>query len=388
MATFRQSSAITGMNLRNIVRRPGISMVVVVGIAGVVTVLIGLLAMAAGFQSVLTSSAAEDRAIVLGHGSRNEMNSWLGIDEERILSGLDGIKVASRELYTAIDLHRRSDGETAYVVARGVTEDAFAVRPEVRLVAGRMMKPGSSEIMAGAMAANEYAGLGIGETVRLRGTDWTVVGHFSTGGTAADSELWMDLSLAQSVFRRNGVNTLRVTLDDPAGISALQQTIEADPRINAELVSENSFYSAQSEARTKLIKTFTYFVASIMSVGAIVAAINSMYVAVSSRSVEIATLRAIGFSRAPILVSILIEAMFLALIGGLVGIVIVYLAVDGYTTSTLNGASNTQVSFTLAVTPALVASGLSAALFLGFLGGLLPAVQAVFAPVAAALTGR
>ena len=385
---FAQSMAITGMNLRNVFRRPGTSLVIVVGIAGVVTVLVGLLAMAAGFQSALTSSSSPDRAIILGHGSQNEMNSWLSVEEENILSGFEGFTATSGELYTAIDLRRRDDGETAYVVARGVTSDAFRVRPEVRIVAGRPLEAGRGEILAGRLAAREYEGLGVGEKVELRGRTWTVAGHFDAGGTAVDSEVWMDLSLAQAVFRRNGVNTMRVNVDRASDMERLRHAIEADPRLDAELISEGDFYSAQSEARAKLIRTFTYFVASIMSVGAIVAAINSMYVAVSSRRVEIATLRAIGFSRSPILVSILAEAVLLALAGGIAGTVLVYLAVDGYTTSTLNGASNTQVSFTLAVTPPLVATGVACALFLGFLGGLLPAIQAVFAPITGALLGR
>jgi putative ABC transport system permease protein len=385
---FAQSRAITVMNLRNILQRPGTSFVVIIGIAGVVAVLVGLLAMAAGFNAALTTTAAPDRAIVLGHGSRNEMNSWLTNEELNIMSQLEGVEAASGELYAVVDLTQRSTGEQAYVVGRGVTPSAYTVRPELTLVSGRLPEAGRAELLVGATAAGEYLGLGLGDEVKLRDSVWQVVGHFDTGGTANESEIWMDLSLAKSVFRRNGVSTMRVRLSDTTPMATIQERISGDPRLNIALVPEEEFYAAQAQARTTLIETFTYFIASIMAVGAVIAALNSMYVAVNARKVEIATLRALGFGQAPIISSVMVEALFLSLIGGAAGAALVYFAMNGYTTSTLNGASNTQVAFSFAVSPELLTLGLVSALVLGLIGGLLPAIHAARAPITSALLGK
>ncbi len=383
-----QTKAITTMNLRNIVQRPGTSIVVVVGIAGVVAVLVGLLAMATGFNAALTTTAAPDRAIVLGHGSRNEMNSWLTNEELNIMSQLEGLEITSGEMYAVVDLTQRTSGEQAYVVGRGVTPAAYAVRPELTLASGRFPQAGRAELLVGATAAREYRGLAVGDDVKLRDSIWRVVGHFDTGGTANDSEIWMDLSLAKSVFRRNGVSTMRVRLSDTNEMAAIQNRIARDPRLNISLVSEDEFYASQAEARTSLIETFTYFIASIMAVGAIIAALNSMYVAVESRKVEIATLRALGFGQAPIISSVMAEALFLSAIGGVAGATLVYFAMNGYTTSTLNGASNTQIAFSFMVSPGLISLGLSCALMLGLIGGLVPAIHAARAPITTALLGK
>lgn len=308
---FDQSRAITMMNLRNIIQRPGTSFVVVIGIAGVVAVLVGLLAMAAGFNAALTTTAAPGRALVLGHGANNEMNSWLTNEELNIISQLEGIQVASGELYTVVDLTARDSGEQAYVVGRGITPEAYTVRPELSLTAGRFPQAGRAELLVGATAAREYVGLALGDDVKLRDSVWQVVGHFDAGGTANDSEIWMDLSLAKSVFRRDSVSTMRLRLSERTHMAAIQEQIASDPRLNISLVSEEEFYASQAEARTSLIETFTYFIASIMAVGAIIAALNSMYVAVHSRKVEIATLRALGFGQAPIISSVMIEALSL-----------------------------------------------------------------------------
>lgn len=384
----RQAIAISTMNMRNVPRRLGTSLVVIVGIAGVVAVLVGLLAMAAGFRAALTLSAASDRGIVLGHGSRNEMNSWLSSEEANILSDLEGLDAVSAELYTVIDLTQRGTGDSAYVVGRGTTDAAYTVRPEVRIIAGRKAEPGRTELLAGAKATREFHGLALGDQVMLRGTPWTVVGHFSAGGTATESELWMDLALAKATFRRDSISTMRVRLDDPSEVGSIRSQIDRDPRLNLSLVEESAFFAAQSEARTALIETFTYFIASIMAAGAVVAALNSMYVAVSSRKTEIATLRALGFGQGPVVVSVMAEAMVLALVGGIAGAVVIYAALDGYTTSTLNTASNTQVAFSFAVTPGLLGAGVICALVLGAVGGLLPALQAARAQITSALLGR
>ncbi len=386
---LRQILAITWMNLRNVNARRGASSVIVVGIAGVVAVLVGLLSMAAGFSAALSDSSRPDRAIVLRAGSNDELDSWLANDEMNIITQLPGIARASGELYVALDLPKRATHKTATVVGRGVEAAAFAVRPELHIVAGRAFEPGHNEMLVGAAAAREYVGLEVGDRVELRDQPWTVVGHFETGGSATESEVWMDLATAQSVFRRGGaVNSIRVQLAEPGSANAVNAQIQNDPRVRAALLTESEFYGGQSKAQTALIERFAYFVAAIMAVGAVIAALNSMYAAVSVRTVEIATLRALGFGSAPVVASVMVEAVALALVGGILGGVIVYAAFDGYSASTLNNTAHAQVAFGFRVTAQLLQLGIVWAVALGFVGGLLPALRAARMPITAALRGE
>jgi putative ABC transport system permease protein len=386
---LQQILAITWMNLRNINARRGASSVIVVGIAGVVAVLIGLLSMAAGFSAALEDSSRPDRAIVLRAGSSDELGSWLANDEMNVIKQMQGIALASGEVYVALDLPKRATQKTATVVGRGVEAAAFAVRPELKIVAGRAFEPGHNEMFVGAAAAREYVGLQIGDRVELRDQPWTVVGHFETAGSATESEVWMDLATAQAVFRRSGaVNSLRVQLDEAGSANAVSAQIQNDPRVRAVLLPESEFFGAQSKAQTALIEGFAYFVAAIMAVGAVIAALNSMYAAVSVRTVEIATLRALGFGSAPVVASVMFEAMALALVGGVLGGAIVYAAFDGYSASTLNNTAHAQVAFGFRVTPQLLQLGIGWALALGFVGGLLPALRAARMPITAALRGE
>lgn len=386
---LRQICEITLMNLRNIGARRGASSVIVVGIAGVVAVLIGLLSMSAGFAAALKDSSQPNRAIVMRTGSTDEMDSWLGNDEVNVITQLPGIVHASGELYVALDIPKRTTHKTATVVGRGVTAAAFAVRPELHIVNGRTFTPGRNEMLVGGAAAREYVGLEVGDSVDLRDQAWTVVGQFETGGTATESEVWMDLATAQSVFRRGGaVSSLRVQLQDPAQTAQLGTQIQDDPRLRAALISESDFYAGQTKAQAGLIETFAYFIAGIMAIGAVIAALNSMYAAVSARIVEIATLRALGFGNVPVVASVMIEAIALALFGGLLGAALVYIMFDGYGASTLNNASHAQLAFAFVVTPKLLQLGIAWALALGFIGGLLPALRAARLPITTALRGE
>lgn len=385
---LHQIVAITLMNLRNIGSRRGAASVIVVGIAGVVTVLVGLLSMSAGFSAALKNSSQSDRAIVMRTGSTDEMDSWLGNDEMNVIAQLPGITQASGELYVALDIPKRATHKTATVVGRGVQAAAFAVRPELHIVKGRTFTPGHNEMLVGSAAVREYVGLDIGDRVDLRDQAWTVVGQFETGGTATESEVWMDLATAQSLFRRGAaVSSIRIRLQDPGSGSAINAQLQNDPRLHAALLSEAAFYGAQSATQTELIERFAFFVAGIMAIGAVIAALNSMYAAVSARTVEIATLRALGFGNTPVVASVMIEAAALALLGGLLGGVLVYAMFDGYGASTLNNASHAQVAFAFAVTPKLLQLGVVWALVLGFVGGLLPALRAARLPLTTALRG-
>lgn len=380
---------ITLMNLRNLPSRLGSSLVIVVGIAGVVGVLVGLLSMSVGFRAALESTGQPDRAIVLRDGSNGEMSSGVSIEEFNVLSSMDGVRTASAELYVVADVPKKSTGTPANLVVRGMRAEGLAVRPEIRIVSGRAFDPGKGELLVGIKAASEFEGLEVGDDVDFRESRWTVVGHFTAGGSAYESEVWTDLPVAQANFRRGGfTSSARVLLDDPAEAPALNERIQADPRLDLALQSESEFYAAQSASRAALIDSFGYAVAMIMAIGAVFAALNTMYTAVSARTVEIATLRALGFGNVPVVVSVMVESLALALLGGLAGGLIVYGLFDGYQASTLNNASFSQVVFDFAVTPDLLRLGIFWALALGAVGGLFPALRAARLPITIALRGE
>ncbi|MEZ5549581.1 MAG: FtsX-like permease family protein [Pseudomonadales bacterium] len=386
---FAQIFEITLMNLRNLPARIGSSSVIVVGIAGVVAVLIGVLSMAAGFTAALEGSSMPGRAIVLRDGSNNELSSGISVEEFNILARMEGVKLASDELYVVADVPKRDTGTPANLVIRGMRQAGIDVRPEMHLVQGRLFEAGKGEIIVGVKAASEFAGLSLGDVVEFRESGWTVVGTFTTGGSAYESEVWADLPVAQTSFRRGGtLSSARVLLEDPSAAVSVNKRIQADPRLDIALTTEEEFFAGQSEDRSELINTFGYAVAAIMAIGAVFAALNTMYSAVSARTVEIATLRALGFSNVPVVVSVMIEAIFLALVGGLVGGILVYLLFDGYTASTLNNASFSQVAFDFAVTGELMMLGIAWALGLGLVGGLFPAVRAARLPITVALRGE
>lgn len=386
---FAQIYEIVVMNIRNIGSRIGSSCVIVVGIAGVVAVLVGLLSMAAGFSAVLESSSLPNRAIVMRDGNSGELSSRMNIEEFNILSRMEGIEIASDELYVIADIPKKETGSPANLVFRGMRQAGLDLRPELRIVAGRLFEPGKSELIAGVMAAAEFAGLDIGSEIDFRESNWRIVGHFEAKGGAYESEVWADLAVVQASFRRPGnISTARVLLEDPAQAEAINERILADPRLDLRLELETQFYAGQGEQRAALINTFGYGVAFLMAIGAVFAALNTMYTAVSTRTVEIAILRALGFGGVPVVLSVMIEALLLAGLGGIIGGVVVYLLFDGYTASTLNSGTFSQLAFDFAVTPELLRLGISWALVLGILGGLFPAVRAARLPITSALRGE
>jgi putative ABC transport system permease protein len=384
-----QIREITLMNLRNLPSRLGSSSVIVVGIAGVVAVLVSILAMAAGFRAALDSTGAPDRAIVMRGGSGGELSSGISQEGVNIVAQMDGIVAASGELYTIADVPKRSSGTPANLVVRGVEQSAFAIRPELKIVAGRAFDAGKRELIAGRRAAAEFAGIAVDAPIRFRDSDWQIVGLFEANGDVHESEVWADVKVAQAAFRREGaISTIRVQLTDPAAVDAVAALIEADPRLDLQIQGELEFYGSQSKRLSTIITGFGYLVAVIMAVGAIFAALNTMYSAVTMRTVEIATLRAIGFGSTPVVVSVMIEALVLALLGGVTGAALSYLVFNGMTISTLNNASFSQVAFDFAVTPELVSKGLVWAIALGFVGGLFPALRAARLPITVALRGE
>ena len=380
---------ITVMNLKNLPSRLGSSAVIVVGIAGVVGVMVAILAMAAGFRATLDRGGEPDRAIVLRGGSDSELSSAISIAEMNVVSGMEGVALASGELYTVADVPKRSTGLDANLIVRGVTPAAFDLHQAVQVVEGRNFATGKSEMIAGRGAHLEFAGIDIGNTLDVRGGEWTVVGIFEADGSAFESELWMDLAVAQSAFRRGeSVSSMRVRVDSPARIPELAERVENEPRLDLKLVGEEEYFAAQAGSLATQIEGFGIAIAIIMAIGALFAALNTMYSAVATRTVEIATLRALGFGNAPVVISVMIEAVALAILGGALGASISYLAFNGYTASTLNNASFSQIAFDFAVTPEIIATGLVWALGLGTVGGLFPALRAAWMPITAALRGE
>jgi putative ABC transport system permease protein len=382
-SALNQIAAITVANLRTVPSRLGVSLVIVIGLAGVVAVLTSLMAMSNGLSSTLLATGKQDRIVMLRASSQAELNSILVRQDIDIAKQAPGIAkdaagnaIASAELLVITELVPKGQIKGGVNVSlRGVEQSAFALRPEVRIVAGERFKPGLREVIVGKKAQSQFTGLGIGTSVRFRGAEWKIVGVFESGD-AHESELWVDVETAQTSFGRpNSYSVLVAQLASETSFGAMKSALAADPRMKVDLERERSYYSAQTEQSTRGIKFLTGLVSIIMGFGALFSALNTMYSAVSTRTKEIATLRAIGFGGLPVMVSVLAESMLLALLGGLLGAVIAYVLFNGYTISTL-GAGFTQVAFSFAVSPKLVAIGLILSLVIGFFGGLLPALSA------------
>lgn len=388
-----QALAIAAMNLRSLRQRAGASAAAVVGVAGVVGVLVAVLSIGEGFRSTLATTGSEDTAIVLRAGSDSEMMSVLSREETRLIAdapgiarGADGTPLASAELFVVVDLPKRSTGTLANVPLRGVQAAAFPVRGNIRIVEGRSFAPGRSEILVGSGAAAQFSGLEVGKTVRWGENEWTVVGRFTAAGTLAESELWCDAGVLQPAYRRGtSFQAVYAKLAGPEAFAAFKDALTRDPRLDVRVQRETEYFAKQSEILVKIITILGSLVAGLMAIGAVFGALNTMYSAVAARSREIATLRAIGFGAAPVVASVMAEALLLSLSGGLVGALGAWLVFDGYRTSTLNMQSFSQVTFAFAVTPALLAQGIVWALAMGFVGGLFPAIRASRLGVATAL---
>ena len=382
------------MNLMNVPRRLGTSLVVVVGIAGVVGVLVSVLAMGEGFRHTLASTGRPTRVIMLRAGSDAEMSSGVARDQATLLASIPGIArdddgrpLVSAELFVMVDLPRHGQSDPNNVPVRGVQPAAFGIRDEVRIVEGRRYERGVREVIVGRKAARQFAGLAVGSRIAFRDSDWTVVGTFESGGDVHESEIWADAEVAMSAFRRTGFQSVTATLADasPAGLAALKTAIARDRRLSINVLREPEYYAKQASILSRLIGVLGYSVATFMAIGATFGALNCMYSAIASRQTEIATLRAIGFGGAPVVVSVLIEALALALVGGAVGGALAYVYCDGASLSTLNFNTFSQVAFDFRVTRGLLAQGLVWAVLIGLVGGLLPAIRAARLPVTAAL---
>jgi len=388
---LRQALAITGLSIRSIPERWAPSLVIVVGLAGVVAVFTALLAMSTGFESTLKATGRKDAALILRGGSDAELNSAFDRNstdlikqQPGIATGADGKPLASAELMVIAELVRKDDVRNgANITLRGVEPAGFALRPQLKVSAGRNFTPGLRELIVGQGVLKQFQGAAIGDRVRMRGSEWTVVGTFASGD-AHDSEMWTDINVARSTFGRIGSSSVLAALDGPDGFERLKSAVAAEPRLSLDVLREQDYFSGQTKQFRQTIGLLAGVVTIIMALGAVFAALNSMYAAVAARGKEIATLRALGFGGLPVVVSVMTEALLLALAGGVAGALIAYALFNNLSVSTL-GQNFTQVVFDFKVTPQLVARGLIIAIIIGMIGGLMPALRAARLPVTASL---
>ncbi len=395
MRIMRQIFAVARINIRSLPRRPGMALTTLLASAIVVGVLLAFLAMADGFERTVAGAGAADVAIVMRPGSQSELNSVITRDQLRLIENTpfaardaEGRALISPELYVIVDGTKKRTGTPVNVPLRGVRPIAAELRDNLRLVAGRMFETGRNEIIAGRALLESVEGLELGKEIRFGSQSWTLVGIFETGGSVFESELWGDLATVQSRFNRGGsVQAVRIRLDSPDKLDALNAWLDADPQLKLKAQSEKAYLARLAEGTVLLIRWFGWPTAIIMTIGALAGALNTMYAAVAARMREIATLRAIGFSGFAAFTGTMLESLVLAALGGLVGSLGAFLLFEGRTGSTLGG-SFTQIVFRFHLTPAAVASGVVLAIVIGLLGGIFPGIRAARVPVTVAFRSQ
>ena len=392
MNWLSQVLAVTAVTLRSIPQRIGSATVAVIGIAGVVIVFTAVLSIAEGFRAAMRGTGDPRTVIVLRSGSDTEMTSGFGGDDVKLIAQAPGVEqgpqgpLSSPELFVIVGHPLKRSGTDANVPLRGVTLSALEVRPTLKVVEGRMFRPGTNEIVVGRSASQQFTGLSVGSSVRWGESTWNVVGIFEANGSVAESELWCDAKVLQPAYRRgNSYQSVYVRLDSPDSLQTLKDALTTDPRLNVTVIREPEYFEQQSRVMQTIIRTIGITIAGLMGLGAVFGAVNTMYSAVAARTREIATLRALGFGRSPVVVSVLVESLLLSVVGGVIGGLLAWAAFDGYQTATMNFQSFSQVAFAFAVTPELLSRGLLYATIMGVLGGVLPAIRAARLPVVTAL---
>jgi putative ABC transport system permease protein len=392
MNALLRTLAVTLMNLRSLPQRFGPSLVVIAGSAGVVAVMVAVLAMSAGMSATLRATGRDDRVIVLRNGSTSESGSALSRDAVRIIMDAPGVHrdaagmaIASAEPMLLLKLLKRNGQSEATVPLRGIGEQALKLRPELKLIGGRMFTPSLHEVIVGKAALSQFKNTDIGDTVASRTGTWNVVGIFESRGDAHESELLADADTVLGSDSSLNYASVTALVDSPAALQALADALATSPAVHVDIVRERDYYARQSQTVGALLSALIYVVGSIMGLGAAIAALNTMYSAVSARAAEIATLRALGFHRSVVVTSILVESLLLASAGGLLGSFIAWLFFSGHTISTTQGTANSQLIFNIAVTPAIAGIGVAISAAIGFIGGLLPALHAARLPIGKAL---
>ena len=393
MNVFAQATRILVINLRTLSQRLGNSLVIVIGIAGVVAVLASVLAMSVGYRATISHDGRADRVIVIVRGSTSEYESGLSRnilpvieDAAGVRRDADGKSIVSGDVILPAPLVRKSDSSDVNLTLRGVGQQYFALRPELKLSAGRMFRTGLRELLVGASAQEQFAGLNVGDVVRLQDGDWHVVGVISGGEGARDSELVADVGMVMSGYKLDVFNTFNVQLNSESALPDFKASLLQYPTMLVDIYSEPQFLAVSSQPVNRILNAVVAVVGSIMSLGALFGALNSMHSAVVARSVEMATLRALGFSSTSVLLAVLAESLMLALLGAAAGLGIAYAAFDGAAISTLGGAIwDSQLVYALTITPTIALASVLLACALGLLGGAVPALRASRDNVAEAL---
>ncbi|HYI09992.1 MAG TPA: ABC transporter permease [Thermoanaerobaculia bacterium] len=396
MRTLRQIAALITFNIRTLRGRLGSASAAVFGIAGVVAVLVGVLSIGEGFRRVMVVEGSPDTALVLRSGADNEMSSVLGRNDVDIIRDAPGVArdregkpLMSPELFVIVDLPKRSTQTPANVPLRGVQQGAFAIRPEVKIIEGRLFGWGKNEVIVGRGAHAEFGGTEVGSELRFGTNVWKVVGIFEANGSISESELWSDAAVLGPAYQRAASHSIVIAKLASAGtFQQFKDALTTNPSLSVQVQSETEYYESQSRTLRQLVTGLAFIVCSLMGLGAIFGALNTMYTAVAARAREIATLEALGFGGFAVMMSVIFEALLLALTGGILGAVLAYLAFDGYRAATMNWQTFSQVAFAFDVTPRLMMWAAIYALLIGLIGGFFPAIRAARMPVAMALRAR
>ena len=389
---LKQIGLLLSVALRSIPQRAGAAFVIVIGVGGVVAVIVSVMSMAGGLRKVFSDTGHADRAIVVNEGATSEGVSTLTSDAVTTIENAPGMKhsaregaLASAEVLVAASVPRRSNGTPASISVRGVAPVAALIRPELRIVSGRMFRSGLHELIAGQAARRQFSGMEVGDHLTLRGDQWTVVGTFSSAGDLHESELMTDAKTLMSAFERSLFSAVTVQLSSADSFSVFESALRRDPTLSVEVSREADYYARQSRSAATLMYRAAVLVGLLMTLGAILAAFNTMYSVVRARTGEIATLRAMGFAGAGAAMSVVAEALLLSVLGGALGALLAWAMFNGNTLSTLGGFYDNQIVFQIHVDLKILAAGILLGCLVGLVGGLAPAFRAARIPVTDAL---
>ena len=395
MRWLSQVAALIAFSVRTLPSRFGSAAAAVFGIAGVVAVLVGVLSIGEGFKRTMTIAGSPDTVFVLRTGADSELTSVLGREEAKILAEAPGVAKAngkplvSPELFVIVNLPKRSTNTDANIAMRGVEPAAFTVRSEVKITEGRSIAWGRNEVIVGRSAQRQFKNLDLGNELAFGQNRWKVVGVFEADGALSESEIWADAAVLAPAYRRgSSYQTAVVKLASPGSLQQFKDAITADPRMNVKIEREADFYAEQSTTLVNIVTFLAGIITTLMGLGAMFGALNTMYTAVAARSREIATLEALGFGGAAVMISVLAEALLLAFIGGLIGAIGAWLAFDGFRTATMNWQTFSQVAFAFDVNGRLIVRAIIVAMVIGLVGGFFPAIRAARMPVSLALRDR
>jgi ABC-type antimicrobial peptide transport system permease subunit len=381
-------------NLRSIRQRPVSTGATALGMAVVVAVFVAMMAMSNGFKAALVKTGSPDNVFILRKGAQAEMNSGIDRNTANVLASMPfvaadeaGRPLVSPEVFVVVSMTRLNGG-LGNVVIRGVNPQALKVRKGVTITDGRMFQVGAPEILVGATLARSFPNTALGDRMNFGGRDWTVVGHFSADGSSFESEIWGENEQFMPVFRGEVFQSVTFRMKDPSAFDGIKKTLETDARLTVDVARENQFYEGQSRQLSQVLSFIAVFISGVMAIGAIFGAVNTMYAAIASRAPEIGVLLTLGFKPGNVLSSFLVESVLIALVGGILGGLVVLFSINGLVTSTTNWNSFSEVAFAFRVTPGLLVGGLVFSVVMGALGGFFPARRAAKQQVVEALRAK